>query len=143
MSADSQELVRYCPSRELPSAPYIPGVTSHSQKPLPNLHPVVWTGTADSLQTSADFLWGVDLYNHQYFWEAHEVWEDLWKIAQSGSAMRKFLQGLIQYAAACLKASIGSWDACLSLSEKARAKFNEVLMQEPNCYWGQICVIRK
>jgi hypothetical protein len=50
-----------------------------------------------------DWLAGVDLFNHFYFWEAHEAWEGLWATAPRGSAAALLLQGLIQISAALLK----------------------------------------
>ena len=32
----------------------------------------------ESWRENADYLYGVDLYNHGYLWEAHEAWEGLW-----------------------------------------------------------------
>src|SRR5262249_21396087 len=42
------------------------------------------------------YLAGVLLFNAQDYFEAHEVWEDLW--AESHGQERKFYQGLIQAA---------------------------------------------
>jgi predicted metal-dependent hydrolase len=47
-------------------------------------------------------LFAVDLFNHGYFWEAHEAWEGLWKGAVETS-LREFLKGLIKLAAAEVK----------------------------------------
>ena len=41
---------------------------------------------------------GIEQYNAGYFFQAHETWEDLW--LQSPWPVRRFLQGLIQTAAA-------------------------------------------
>ncbi|MGH2566860.1 MAG: DUF309 domain-containing protein, partial [Bacteroidota bacterium] len=41
---------------------------------------------------------GVALFNRGKFWEAHEVWEELWKRRREES--RIFFQGIIQAAAA-------------------------------------------
>lgn len=43
-------------------------------------------------------LRGIELFNQGKFWHAHEAWEELWLVAEPG--MRRFLQGLIQLAAA-------------------------------------------
>ena len=43
-------------------------------------------------------LAGVAQYNDGYYFEAHETWEDFWM--QSPWPVRRFLQGLIQLAAA-------------------------------------------
>jgi len=45
------------------------------------------------------YLQGIEYFNECDFYEAHEVWEDLWSADQSPS--RRFYQGLIQ-AAVCL-----------------------------------------
>ena len=44
------------------------------------------------------YLKGIEHFNCQEFFDAHEVWEDLWK-KESGAA-KPFLQGLIQVATA-------------------------------------------
>jgi predicted metal-dependent hydrolase len=44
------------------------------------------------------FREGIDNFNARRFWEAHESWETLWLEAESD--LRRFLQGLIQIAAA-------------------------------------------
>jgi len=50
-----------------------------------------------------DYLFGVDLYNYHYYWEAHEAWEGLWIAAVRNSSEHCFLQGLIKLGAALLK----------------------------------------
>jgi predicted metal-dependent hydrolase len=42
------------------------------------------------------YLAGIEEFNHCEFFEAHEVWEDLW--ADTSGEPRKFYQGLIQVA---------------------------------------------
>lgn len=49
------------------------------------------------------YLYGVDLYNHFYWWESHEVWENLWHQTQKQSAYGQFLQALIQISGAFVK----------------------------------------
>jgi len=44
------------------------------------------------------FFEGVAFFNKRKFWEAHEAWEDVWKIREEDS--RIFFQGIIQAAAA-------------------------------------------
>jgi hypothetical protein len=57
----------------------------------------------DAWQCSEEYLYGVDLYNHAYWWEAHEAWEGLWQLTDKGAVQGRFLQGLIQASAAHLK----------------------------------------
>ncbi len=44
---------------------------------------------------------GVELFNKEDYFEAHEVWEDAWRREQG--ERRRFLQGLIQVAAGFVK----------------------------------------
>jgi predicted metal-dependent hydrolase len=49
------------------------------------------------------YLHAVDLYNHGYWWECHEIFEALWRAAgRQDPADGAFFQGLLQVAAACL-----------------------------------------
>jgi predicted metal-dependent hydrolase len=50
---------------------------------------------------------GVDLFNHGYFWEAHEAWEDPWRSEPRESPRKIYFQSLIRLAAAALKLRIG------------------------------------
>ena len=56
---------------------------------------------------SSDYLYGCDLYNHAYWWEAHEAWEGLWQLTDKGGAQGRFLQGIIQVSACHLKRLVG------------------------------------
>jgi predicted metal-dependent hydrolase len=66
-----------------------------------------------------DFLFGVDLFNAGYYWEAHTFWERLWAV-ESEPELRRFLQSIIQTAAACLKVRQGQKAGARKLMEKAR-----------------------
>jgi hypothetical protein len=72
------------------------------------------------------FLWGLDLYNHGYPWEAHEVWETLWRQAPRPSAVRDLLQALIQCAAAAVHARDGRPAGQRRLAERALARLGAV-----------------
>lgn len=52
------------------------------------------------------FLAGVELFNRGEFFDAHEVWEDLWH--ECASAERRFYQALIQAAVAAYHWSRGN-----------------------------------
>lgn len=101
---------RYLPSRPFPPYRFVPGLYPHpvsdprghsyrggapEPKPEP-LDPAAW-------DRSEDYLYGCDLYNFAYFWEAHEAWEGLWHLTTKADAPGLFLQGLIQASASQLK----------------------------------------
>jgi hypothetical protein len=54
-------------------------------------------------QASRAYLYGMDLFNHGYYWEAHEAWEGLWHRAGRQGMVADFLKGLIKLAAAGVK----------------------------------------
>ena len=123
---------RYCPRRTFPSYRHIPGLTPHpikdpaghsygideSTEPLV-LSPEAW-------RTNEDYLYGVDLYNFAYWWEAHESWEGLWHHAEDD--YRLFLQGLIQISAALIKHHMRMPRPARTLSTAGSDKLREVLL---------------
>jgi len=54
------------------------------------------------------YLWGIDLFNHGYYWEAHEVWESLWHACGRKGRTGEFLKALIRLAAGGVKAREGT-----------------------------------
>src|SRR5262245_66687371 len=94
-------------SDPLPAYAHLPGHTPH---PLndPRGHSYGQTGEQTALdparwRESRAYLRGLDLFNGGYYWEAHEVWEGLWKAAGRRGETAAFLKGLIQLAVAGLK----------------------------------------
>jgi len=65
------------------------------------------------MKETGKFQQGVALFNAGKFFEAHEVWEDLW-LAEPAPE-KTFLQGLIQLAAAFLHAGRGNMRGAQSL----------------------------
>ncbi|WP_200343155.1 DUF309 domain-containing protein, partial [Rhodovibrio sodomensis] len=110
---------RYLPARALPPYAYLPHRDPADRHPHPARDPCghVRDGTPgpevtgppdpDAWRETPAFLWGVDLYNAGYYWEAHEAWEDLWRAAGDGAAAA-LLHGLIKLAAAGVKAGVGN-----------------------------------
>ncbi len=73
-----------------------------------------------------EYLFGMDLFNHAYLWEAHEAWEACWHAAGHASLTGGFLQGLIQIAAALLKHHGGVAAGAVRLAEKAARRLDDV-----------------
>ena len=94
----------------LPFPPYafIPGLHPHPQRDpqghsfgqpeekLAYLEPARW-------QENGHYLFGVDLYNHGFWWESHEKWEAVWHTTDKSAIYGQYLQGLIQISAAFIK----------------------------------------
>lgn len=83
---DGHRFLDDLPAGLLPAAP-IP-LTALSQAPL--------------------FLYGERLFRADYWWEAHAVWEELWRAAPPATPERAVLRAFIQLAAAALKQELGS-----------------------------------
>ncbi len=101
--------LRYAPARAFPPYAFLPG-----RDPHPTRDPAGHSFTSEAETPAAyhssaawraneDYRYGVDLYNHGFLWEAHEVWEGLWHAAKHDEQQAEFLQGLIQCTAAALK----------------------------------------
>lgn len=64
------------------------------------------------------YLAGIVLFNRHDFFEAHDVWEELW--ADADSPERRFYQGLIQAAVALLHFSNGNIRGAAKLFRSSR-----------------------
>jgi hypothetical protein len=111
-------------TREFPPYRHIPGSTPHPTRDpdghsfgdtagrLPDLNHADWRGCES-------FLYGIDLFNAGYWWEAHEVLEGLWHAAGIGTPAAHVLQAIIQCAAAHLKTATGRTTGARRLFEQA------------------------
>ncbi|HEV7427977.1 MAG TPA: DUF309 domain-containing protein [Thermoanaerobaculia bacterium] len=69
------------------------------------------------------FRAGLDHFNAAEFWDAHESWETIWLEAESD--VHRFLQGLIQLAAAYHHVKRGTYRGGLRLFDAALEKLND------------------
>jgi hypothetical protein len=96
---------RWLPRKSLPPYAYLPGKNRHPVRDPRghsyNVEPI--SVAAEAALGSDAFLWGLDLFNHGYYWEAHEAWEGLWQVADRGSSLRTLFKGLILLSAAGVK----------------------------------------
>tara|TARA_Y100000739_G_C20139830_1_gene253979 strand:- start:32 stop:415 length:384 start_codon:yes stop_codon:yes gene_type:complete len=67
------------------------------------------------------FLDGIKLFNEKKFYEAHEIWEDLW--TEYRQADDKFIQGLIQLSVGYFHISNINKRGAVSLFNKSLSKF--------------------
>ena len=102
----------------------------HSYDPNPSLRRHAdWR--VEEWRTLDDWLWGVDLFNAFFFWEAHEAWEGLWAAKPRDTDPALLLQGLIQIAAALLKVHLRSLAGARSLAESGTDKLNSITTRAP------------
>lgn len=96
---------------DFPAYTYIPGQFPHPIR-SPDGHsfdlPKKELDISDEVALRQEFLWGVDLFNHGYYWEAHEAWEGVWHAFGRSGSDADYLKGLIKLAAAGVKRLAGS-----------------------------------
>ena len=63
--------------------------------------------------------YALDLFDHGYLWEAHEVLEQTWRELPVHSPERDLAQGIILASAALLKAHLGDDRSAAALCERA------------------------
>lgn len=114
-------MIRLCPDLPLPPYSYVPGHFPHpisdpaghsyqhsatsSDEQTPGAHPQICLQS--DWRKLPNYLFGIDLFNHGFYWEAHETWEQVW--IELGRAGREadFIKGLIKLAAAGVKVREG------------------------------------
>lgn len=76
------------------------------------------------------YLQGIEFFNNRDFFEAHEVWEEIW--LDGPADQRRFYQGLIQAAVALYHGSSGNWRGTQRLFQSGRA----YMLAYPPVYLG-------
>lgn len=129
---------RLIPELPLPPYSYVPG----GQFPHPLSDPAghsfglarehVSAPNPDDWRECRPFLLGVDLFNHGFYWEAHEAWESLWHPAGRRGLLADFLKGLIKLAAAGVKVREGKRDGVIHHARRAAELFAQVREDQPH-----------
>ena len=115
------------PALDLPRWAYLPGTTPEPDRaPLEHakaLVPKAYENGVDPRDPA--FRYGLALHHAGLFWEAHEVWEAVWKAAPKNGCDRLVLRALIQLANAKLKVRMGRPAAALRLLDEAAGELAE------------------
>ena len=114
-------------SREsLPPYRFVPGESPHpTRSPAGHsygreLAPIVIDD--QSWRSCEPYLFAIDLFNHGYYWEAHEALEAIWRGVGPHTPIGTFAQGVIQAAAALLKHAMDERGSANRLASAAVAK---------------------
>src|SRR5689334_2631643 len=73
--------------------------------------------------TEGRFAQGVQLFNQRNFFDAHEAWEQEWKIVEGVEQI--FYQGIIQAAVALLHVQRGNYAGAISVYRKSSPKLDQ------------------
>ena len=138
---------RLLPNRALPPYAYLPGQTPHPTRDHdghsfavePDAPDAPAPPDAENWRSCHDYLYGIDLFNYGYCWEAHEAWEGLWIACGRQGTQAIFLQALINLAATGFKARWGSARGMQANARTAARLFQAAAQQlgpKSKCYMG-------
>ena len=105
-----------------PDHAYTPGKNDrHPEDFFDEIKNSVSTGmTANEISQSRAYLFGFELFDQGFYWEAHEVWEPVWLALPDSAQEKFFVQALIQTSNAYLKLRMEKPKAALRLCGIAR-----------------------
>ena len=117
--------------RAFPAYRFIPGKAPHPTRdpeghsynkqpePIASFDIGLW-------QSCTEYLYGIDLFNHGYWWEAHEALEAVWVAAGRQTETGLFIQGLILIAVAHLKMYQGFHDVARRMAKDGLDKMKRM-----------------
>ena len=130
-SGDRSQIPRLIPDQPFPPYSFVPGHHPHPMsdplghsygqvmEPVEPPDPMCWS-------QCRPYLRGIDLFNHGYYWEAHEEWESLWHSFGRQGEAADFVKGLIQLAVAGVKVRQGFSEVVKTHAHRAEDIFNRL-----------------
>ena len=88
----------------------------------------------EALRSSDAFLWGLDLFNHGYYWEAHEAWDGLWQVADRDNPLSMLFKSLILLSAAGVKIRERKNAAAARHAVRAAALLRELMKVQDSAF---------
>lgn len=122
---------RYLPEKKLPPYAFLPGYKPHP-KSDPNGHSYNLPEKKSSKLNPyspfecENYLYGIDLFNNGFYWEAHEEWEGVWNVHNKEGTQADFLKALIKICATGVKLRVSHFDGAKTHSITAKKMFDEI-----------------
>lgn len=137
MPSPPDSVPRYLPDWPFPPYSFVPGQSIHPRRPGGHAHDELMSPPAyldaASPRDCRPFLRDLDLFNHGYYWEAHEEWEGLWRAADK-PADKALLQAVIRLAAAGVKVRQGLFENARSHGQAA-VRLLALVQQHTTAEW--------
>jgi len=117
--------------RTFPSYRFVPGRSPHPTRD-PEGHSYnkapeqLVLFEVDQWRSCGEYLYGIDLFNHGYWWEAHEALEAVWVAVGRHTETGLFIQGLIQVSVAHLKKFQGFNDVAKRMATEGLVKMKRI-----------------
>jgi len=125
---------RLLPARQLPPYSYVSRKFPHPTRDTEGHsygmeEPNVSLNHEEEWRECEAYLWGIDMFNSGYYWEAHEAWEAVWHATGRRGAVADFCKALIKFAAAGVKAREGRTDGVKQHAQRAKQLLESVATQ--------------
>ena len=121
--------------KKFPPYHFIPGKAQHPEKEGGYLRGTTieaFDFNENNFKANETYLYAIDLFNNEYYWEAHVYWEVLWNFVGRKTSQGFFLQALIKLAAAGVKEKLNQEQAAKGHIERALEHLKSV--QESELY---------
>lgn len=111
----------------LPDYAYIPGInTRHEEGFLDHVKDMALDVTKDATaRHNVTWLYGIRLLENAFYWECHEILEEVWMKASPNSREKHLVQGVIHLTNAALKIKMDRASAAKKLTSLAANSFHE------------------
>ena len=121
---------RFAPNIEFPEYAYIPGQFPHPNKEgghsYGKTEPKTMPLDPGQPYLNEVYLYGIDLFNHGYYWESHVYWEALWNAEERVGEVADFLKALIKLGAAGVKVYLKQEKTAFEHVKRAREIFSQL-----------------
>lgn len=126
---------RYRPHLALPHYRYVPGqgAKDEQRKDIPKFK--LEKLNNEHWKDNDAYLYGIDLFNQGFYYEAHEVWEELWHFTGHNSTEGAFLKALIQWTAIHLKNKMNEIKPAERLQKSFQNKIEEIQKKITKTSW--------
>lgn len=94
------------------------------------------TGLPDAWTQQQQLQWGRRLFEHGYYWEAHEAWEHLWLELGRTSPVALTVKGLIKLAASGVKCREGNAAGAIRHASRAAELLEPVQDADLFAHWN-------
>jgi predicted metal-dependent hydrolase len=131
-NAEQPAIPRLAPTKPLPDYAFVPGrfphpVSDPQGHSYNRAHEAIVPPQPQEWLDCTAYLYGIDLFNQGYYWEAHETWEDIWHACGRTGEMADFMKGLIQLAVAGVKVREGIPKGVRRHAERAAELFEQII----------------
>jgi uncharacterized protein len=126
----------------LPAYAFVPGGPWPHPKRSPQVHSTSGSASGNDQARAQESWWqgkflrAAKLFNAGYYWEAHEVWEELWNAEGRRGPTAEVLKGLIKLAAAGVKVREGRENGVRTHCRRAAESFARAAGQGGACQLG-------